>query len=83
MGSGPLSLPGTRSGRRSRACVIPTTIIKGLPYLDGFEGIYAPKQAVQLDATAPTERPASSAGTPLGDRPAEKRARRQDRHAAA
>ena len=23
---------------------------KGLPYLDGFEGIYAPKQAVQLDA---------------------------------
>ena len=23
---------------------------KGLPYLDGFDGIYAPKQAVQLDA---------------------------------
>ena len=39
-----------RSARRSRARRIPDYYHKGLPYLDGFVGIYAPKQAVQIDA---------------------------------
>ncbi len=50
MGSGPFKFAATRSASRSRAMRNPDYYHKGLPYLDGFVGIYAPKQAVQLDA---------------------------------
>ena len=51
MGSGPFNFAGIPNRPvNQRKCATPITTIKGLPYLDGFVGIYAPKQAVQLDA---------------------------------
>jgi peptide/nickel transport system substrate-binding protein len=50
LGSGPFKFAGYEVGQKIKGVRNPDYYRKGLPYLDGFEGIYAPKQAVQLDA---------------------------------
>ncbi|HTT78508.1 MAG TPA: ABC transporter substrate-binding protein [Stellaceae bacterium] len=50
MGSGPFKFAGYEIGQSIKGVRDPDYYHKGLPYLDGFTGIYAPKQAVQIDA---------------------------------
>ena len=50
MGSGPFKFAGYEVGQLIKGVRNPDYYHKGLPYLDGFIGIYAPKQATQLDA---------------------------------
>jgi peptide/nickel transport system substrate-binding protein len=50
MGSGPFKFAAYEVGQQIKGVRNPDYYHKGLPYLDGFVGIYAPKQAVQLDA---------------------------------
>jgi peptide/nickel transport system substrate-binding protein len=50
MGSGPFKFAGYEVGQSIKGVRNPDYYHKGLPYLDGFVGIYAPKQAVQIDA---------------------------------
>jgi peptide/nickel transport system substrate-binding protein len=50
MGSGPFKFVSYDIGQKITGVRDPDYYHKGLPYLDGFVGIYAPKQAVQLDA---------------------------------
>jgi peptide/nickel transport system substrate-binding protein len=50
LGSGPFKFAGYEVGQKIKGVRNPNYYHKGLPYLDGFEGIYAPKQATQLDA---------------------------------
>jgi peptide/nickel transport system substrate-binding protein len=50
MGSGPFKFAGYEIGQSIKGVRNPNYYRKGLPYLDGFVGVYAPKQAVQLDA---------------------------------
>jgi peptide/nickel transport system substrate-binding protein len=50
LGSGPFKFAGFETGQSIKGVRNPDYYRKGLPYLDGFVGIYAPKQAVQLDA---------------------------------
>ncbi|HZE14412.1 MAG TPA: ABC transporter substrate-binding protein, partial [Mycobacterium sp.] len=50
LGSGPFKFAGYQIGQYIKGVRDPNYYHKGLPYLDGFIGIYAPKQAVQIDA---------------------------------
>lgn len=50
MGSGPFKFAGFEAGQRIEGVRNPDYYRAGLPYLDGFIGIYAPKQATQIDA---------------------------------
>ena len=50
LGSGPFKFAGFETGQLIRGVRNDDYYHKGLPYLDGFVGIYAPKQATQLDA---------------------------------
>src|SRR5215472_6871292 len=50
MGSGPFVFEELQTGQLIKGKRNPHYYHQGLPYLDGFVGIYAPKQAVQLDA---------------------------------
>jgi peptide/nickel transport system substrate-binding protein len=50
LGSGPFKFVSEQTGQSITGVRNPDYYHKGLPYLDGFVGIYAPKQAVQLDA---------------------------------
>ena len=50
LGSGPFKFTGYQIGQSIKGVRNPDYYHKGLPYLDGFVGIYAPKQAVQIDA---------------------------------
>jgi peptide/nickel transport system substrate-binding protein len=50
MGSGPFKFAGYEVGQFIKGVRNPDYYHKGLPYLDGFVGVYAAKQAVQLDA---------------------------------
>src|SRR5215469_3987393 len=50
MGSGPFKFAGYETGQSIRGVKNPDYYHKGLPYLDGFTGIYAEKQAVRIDA---------------------------------
>src|SRR5215469_4932596 len=50
MGSGPFVFEEFQTGQLIKGKRNPYYYQEGLPYLDGFVGIYAPKQAVQLDA---------------------------------
>jgi len=50
MGSGPFKFAGYEIGQNIKGVRNPDYYHKGLPYLDGFTAIYAPKQATQLDA---------------------------------
>ncbi|MGH7086265.1 MAG: ABC transporter substrate-binding protein, partial [Acetobacteraceae bacterium] len=50
MGSGPFKFAGYQIGQSIKGVRDPNYYHKGLPYLDGFVGIFAPKQAVQIDA---------------------------------
>ncbi len=49
-GSGPFHFVSYTTGQEIKGVRNPDYYHKGLPYLDGFVGIYAAKQAVQLDA---------------------------------
>ncbi|MGD9614889.1 MAG: ABC transporter substrate-binding protein [Alphaproteobacteria bacterium] len=50
LGSGPFKFAGYHTGQSIEGVRNPDYHHKGLPYLDGFIGIYAPKQATQIDA---------------------------------
>ncbi len=50
MGSGPFKFAEYQVGQSIRGVRNPDYYHKGLPYLDGFTGIYADKQAVRVDA---------------------------------
>jgi peptide/nickel transport system substrate-binding protein len=50
MGSGPFKFVSSEIGQSIKGVRNPDYYRKGLPYLDGFVGIYAPQQSVQLDA---------------------------------
>jgi peptide/nickel transport system substrate-binding protein len=50
LGSGPFKFASYELGQKIKGVRNPDYYRKGLPYLDGFEAIYAPKQATQLDA---------------------------------
>jgi peptide/nickel transport system substrate-binding protein len=50
MGSGPFKFAGYEVGQSIKGVRNPDYYHPGLPYLDGFTAIYAPKQAVRVDA---------------------------------
>jgi peptide/nickel transport system substrate-binding protein len=50
MGSGPFKFAGYETGQSIKGVRNPDYYHPGQPYLDGFVGIYAPKQAVRIDA---------------------------------
>jgi peptide/nickel transport system substrate-binding protein len=50
MGSGPFWFDGYELGQSVKGKRNPNYYHKGQPYLDGFIGIYSPKQAVRVDA---------------------------------
>jgi peptide/nickel transport system substrate-binding protein len=50
LGSGPFKFAEYDIGQAIKGVRNPDYFRKGLPYLDGFSGIYAPKQAVRVDA---------------------------------
>jgi peptide/nickel transport system substrate-binding protein len=50
MGSGPFKFVSYEIGQSIKGVRNPDYYHKGLPYLDGFIGIYAPKQATRVDA---------------------------------
>jgi peptide/nickel transport system substrate-binding protein len=50
LGSGPFKFAGYEIGQSIKGVKNPDYYHKGLPYLDGFTGIYAEKQAVRVDA---------------------------------
>src|SRR5271169_2915229 len=49
-GSGPFKFAEYQTGQSIKGARNPNYYRKGLPYLDGFSGIYAPKQAVRVEA---------------------------------
>jgi peptide/nickel transport system substrate-binding protein len=50
LGSGPFKFAGLEIGQSIKGVKNPDYYREGLPYLDGFTGIYAEKQAVRVDA---------------------------------
>ena len=50
LGSGPFKFAGYEIGQSIKGVKNPSYYHQGLPYLDGFSGIYADKQAVRVDA---------------------------------
>ena len=50
MGSGPFKFAGYETGQSIKGVRNPDYYRPGQPYLDGFTAIYAPKQAVRVDA---------------------------------
>ena len=50
MGSGPFKFVDYETGQSIKGERNPDYYHKGLPYLDGFVGIFAPKQATRVDA---------------------------------
>jgi peptide/nickel transport system substrate-binding protein len=50
LGSGPFKFAEYQVGQAIKGVRNPDYYRKGLPYLDGFTAIYAPKQAVRIDA---------------------------------
>jgi len=50
LGSGPFKFVGYETGQSIKGVRNPDYYVKGLPYLDGFTGIFAAKQAVEIDA---------------------------------
>jgi peptide/nickel transport system substrate-binding protein len=50
LGSGPFKFVEYQTGQSIKGVRNPDYHHKGLPYLDGFHAIYAPKQSTQLDA---------------------------------
>src|SRR5437879_3401422 len=50
LGSGPFKFAGIETGQSIKGVKNPEYYHKGLPYLDGFAGIYAEKQAVRVEA---------------------------------
>ena len=79
MGSGPFKFTGYEIGQSIKGARDPNYYHKGLPYLDGFVGIYAPKQAVQIDAIRSDRAAIEFRGyPPSARRPTEAGAGRQD-----
>ena len=50
MGSGPFKFAGYEAGQSIKGVRNPDYFVPGLPYLDGFVGIYADKESVRIDA---------------------------------
>ena len=82
MGSGPFKFAGYETGQSIKGVRNPDYYHKGLPYLDGFTGIYADKQAVRVDAIRSDRAAIEFRGFPPAARDElVRRARRQDRRA--
>jgi peptide/nickel transport system substrate-binding protein len=81
LGSGPFKFAGYETGQSIKGVRNPDYYHKGLPYLDGFTGIYADKQATRSTRSARPRRDRVPRPAALGARRAEGRARRQDRGA--
>ena len=64
LGSGPFKFAGLEIGQSIKGVRNPDYYHQGLPYLDGFTGIYADKQAVRVLRCAATARRSSFAGSP-------------------
>ena len=79
MGSGPFKFVGYEIGQSIKGVRNPDYYHKGLPYLDGFIGIYAAKQAVRVDAIRADRAAIEFRGLPPSARDElVQRARRQD-----
>src|ERR1700747_763254 len=50
LGSGPFKFVAYETGQSIKGERNPDYFRKGMPYLDGFTGIFAPKQAVEIEA---------------------------------
>jgi peptide/nickel transport system substrate-binding protein len=50
LGTGPFKFAGYETGQSIKGVRNPDYYQKGLPYLDGFVGLYVPKQATRIDA---------------------------------
>jgi len=50
MGSGPFKFEGYETGQEVKGVRNPDYYDRNLPYLDGFVGIFAPKQATRVEA---------------------------------
>src|SRR5215831_6074923 len=50
LGSGPFKFAGIETGQSIKGVKNPDYYHRGLPYLDGFTGVYADKQAVRVEA---------------------------------
>src|SRR5262249_38231880 len=50
MGSGPFKFASLETGQAIKGVKNPDYYHEGLPYLDGFAGIYAEKQAIRVEA---------------------------------
>jgi peptide/nickel transport system substrate-binding protein len=64
MGSGPFKFAGYETGQSIKGERNPDYFKPGLPYLDGFVAIYAPKQATRLDAIRADRAAAEFRGLP-------------------
>jgi len=78
LGSGPFKFAGYELGQSIKGVRNPDYYHQGKPYLDGFIGIYADKQAVQVDAIRGDGVPRLAT---VGARSTRQRARRQARGA--
>src|SRR5262249_62238479 len=64
MGSGPFKFAGYEVGQSIKGVRNPDYYHPGQPYLDGFTGIFAPKQAVRVDAIRADRAAAEIRGLP-------------------
>jgi peptide/nickel transport system substrate-binding protein len=64
MGSGPFKFAGFETGQSIKGERNPDYYRQGLPYLDGFVAVYAPKQATRVDAIRSDRAAAEFRGMP-------------------
>src|SRR3954465_6296383 len=64
MGSGPFKFAGYETGQSIKGERNPDYYRQGLPYLDGFVAVYAPKQATRVDAIRSDRAAAEFRGMP-------------------
>src|SRR3954454_13099168 len=64
MGSGPFKFAGYETGQSIKGESNPDYYRQGLPYLDGFVAVYAPKQATRVDAIRSDRAAAEFRGMP-------------------
>jgi len=64
MGSGPFKFAGYETGQSIKGERYPDYYKKGLPYLDGFVAVYAPKQATRVEAIRADRAAAEFRGLP-------------------
>ena len=70
MGSGPFKFAGYEAGQSIKGMRNPDYYVPGLPYLDGFVGLYADKESVRVDALRADRAAIEFRGFPPGARDA-------------